>query len=202
QVGLLGLDFATRRRNRANGVVSTAAAGVTTVRVQQSFGNCPQHIQRRQVHRLAPPGQHVSAAPHVASTLDARARRLVAEADTFFVATTGGGFGIDISHRGGPAGFVTIDGDTLTVPDFNGNRFFNTLGNLLLDARAALLFIDFDQGHLLELRGRAEVLWQIKPGTVGQADGRRWRFHPDSAVWTEAALPLRWEPLAQEGALR
>ena len=48
---------------------------------------------------------------------------------------------------------MQVDGDTLTIPDFNGNRYFNTLGNMLIDPRAALLFIDFDSGDVLTLQG-------------------------------------------------
>jgi predicted pyridoxine 5'-phosphate oxidase superfamily flavin-nucleotide-binding protein len=60
-----------------------------------------------------------------------------------------------VSHRGGRPGFVRIDGDdTLTVPDFNGNRFFNTLGNLAVHPRAGLLFIDFDNGDCCTSRSR------------------------------------------------
>lgn len=190
-VGLLGIDLATRRRNRANGVVVSSAGGVLTVAVQQSFGNCPQHIRLRQV-RAAEAGAHPPV--HV-DGLDQRAQDIVAHADTFFIATSGGAFGIDISHRGGPPGVVAIDGATLTVPDFNGNRYFNTLGNLLLDPRAALLFINFDRGDVLELRGQAEILWDIKPGVLGQAEGRRWRFHVRAGSLSPGALPLRWDLL-------
>lgn len=62
-VGVLGLEHETRRRNRANGVVShSTAAGIPaaqhstarpgaafTIAVQQSFGNCPKYIQKRDV---------------------------------------------------------------------------------------------------------------------------------------------------------
>ena len=101
----------------------------------------------------------------------------VARADTFFVATaarsdspTGG---VDVSHRGGPAGFVRIEGDTLVIPDYRGNRYFNTLGNLLLEPRAALLFVDFAAGLMLQLQGAAEVLWDRHD--LPHAE-RTWRF--------------------------
>ncbi|HKY46193.1 MAG TPA: pyridoxamine 5'-phosphate oxidase family protein [Pyrinomonadaceae bacterium] len=65
---------------------------------------------------------------------------------------------MDVSRRGGETGFVRIDGSRLTIPDFAGNRFFNTLGNLLLNPRAGLLFIDFNSGDLLLLSGRIEII--------------------------------------------
>jgi predicted pyridoxine 5'-phosphate oxidase superfamily flavin-nucleotide-binding protein len=180
---LLGLDFATRRRNRANGVVRSADGGKLVVEVHESFGNCPQHITVRDVAAVAPQ----APASHDFAGIDAQARALVARADTLFVASTGGEHGVDISHRGGPAGFARIDGDSLVIPDFKGNRYFNTLGNMLLDARVALLFIDFERGDVLELRGRAAIDW------AGDAEGgRSWRFDCDGGTLTRAALPLRW----------
>lgn len=185
-VGLLGLDFSNRRRNRANGVVRNVDGGSFTIDVRESFGNCPQHIRVRTVE-VAPP-----APVSVREFSGLEERELIARAETFFVATTGGEHGVDISHRGGPAGFVSMEGNVLTVPDFNGNRYFNTLGNLLLDRRAALLFIDFDSGDVLELRGTAEIVWGqggAMPGVVG---GRGWRFTVASGTMSRGMLGLRW----------
>ena len=183
--GLLGLDFATRRRNRANGVVRSNADGRLVVDVHESFGNCPQHITMRDV--VAAPPQPPQT--HGFAGLDAQARALVARADTFFVASTGGEHGVDISHRGGAPGFARIDGDSLVIPDFKGNRYFNTLGNMVLDGRVALLFIDFEQGDVLELCGRAAIDW-----ASDAEGGRSWRFDCDGGAFTRAALPLRWLP--------
>lgn len=95
--------------------------------------------------------------------------------------------GCDISHRGGPAGFVRIEGDVLTIPDYRGNRFFNTLGNLLLEPRAALLFPDFAAGRLLHLQGAAEVLWD-DDGLPGAE--RSWRFRVRRGWRASAGLRL------------
>ena len=47
QVGVLGIEYSTRRRNRLNGEVSLVEEGLFTINVGQSFGNCPQYIQAR-----------------------------------------------------------------------------------------------------------------------------------------------------------
>lgn len=181
--GLLGLDFGTRRRNRANGVVRSNADGKLVLDVLESFGNCPQFITLRDVQAVAPG----TPSTHSFTGLDARARAIIEQADTFFVASTGAEHGVDISHRGGPPGFARIDGATLAIPDFKGNRYFNTLGNMVLDERVALLFIDFERGDVLELRGRAAIAW------ASDADGSRsWRFACDGGTLVRAALPLRW----------
>jgi predicted pyridoxine 5'-phosphate oxidase superfamily flavin-nucleotide-binding protein len=171
-IGLLGIQPDTRRRNRANGVVTAADDAGMTVQVRQSFGNCPQYIHPR--HLIVEP----SADPfETVQGLDDAARAQIAAADTFFVATGSGpqveNGGVDISHRGGPAGFVRIEGDELVIPDYRGNRYFNTLGNLLLEPRAALLFVDFAAGRMLQLQGTAEVLWDTH--YLPHAE-RTWRF--------------------------
>ncbi|RSZ56901.1 pyridoxamine 5'-phosphate oxidase [Massilia atriviolacea] len=189
-IGLLGLDFGTRRRNRANGVVRSAGNGELLIDVRESFGNCPQHIVLRDVRAVAPVAAAVRAFDGLDGGPDVRA--LIARAETFFIATTGGAHGADISHRGGPAGFVRIEGNTLTVPDFGGNRYFNTLGNVLLDPRAALLFIDDASGDVLELEGRVEIAWDHGPAVPGHAGGRHWRFTAERGRITHGALALRW----------
>ncbi|NRR31823.1 pyridoxamine 5'-phosphate oxidase family protein [Oxalobacteraceae bacterium] len=190
RIGMLGLDFGTRRRNRANGVVQASLPGRLRIAVEESFGNCPKYIHLRDVR--PEPVQLSVAEPVVFEGLGADARALVEQADTFFVATTGGEHGSDISHRGGPAGFVHIDGDTLTVPDFSGNRYYNTFGNMVLDDRSALLFIDYRSGDLLYLRGRVQVLWDADTSAFPGAE-RLWRFVVERGSLRRGALPLRWD---------
>lgn len=192
--GALGLDFATRRRNRANGVIEASDGQGLRLHVLQSFGNCPQYIQTRAVE-VAP----ASTMPAEPVTMDApEVLAQIASADTFFVATASGAAGVenggvDISHRGGLPGFVKVEGGVLTVPDFRGNRFFNTLGNLVADPRAALLFVDFDTGDLLHLRGRVEIDWDPPAGERWpEGVQRQWRFTVEEAWRRPGALPLRW----------
>ncbi len=187
-IGLLGIDLSTRRRNRANGRIVTRDEGLT-VHIAQSFGNCPQYIQTRKVvGRDRKPGPVETLAG-----LDEAARDLIESADTLFVASRGraelgaeGGF--DVSHRGGRPGFVGVHGDTLVIPDFRGNRFFNTLGNLLGDPRAGLLFVNFGTGEMLQLQGMVTIDWH--PGEIGPAGTERlWRVGVTRAWRTGSAFP-------------
>ena len=141
-VGLLGIQPHTRRRNRANGRVAAMDADGFTLAVEQSFGNCPKYIHARRVThapRSAPPEPVRTGA-----CLDADARDLIRRADTCFIASAhpdalradSAAQGVDVSHRGGRPGFVGVGGDHLWVPDFAGNQYFNTLGNLLLNPQA------------------------------------------------------------------
>ena len=188
EVGLLGLDLTNRRRNRANGRIASLYERGFAVAVRQSFGNCPQYIQTRTpIPRAASRG----AAEQLAA-LDDDAHRLIAGADTFFVASRAradvANGGLDMSHRGGRPGFVDIRDDTLVIPDFRGNRYFNTLGNFLGDPRAGLLFIDFASGDLLQLQGTAVIDWH-PDGAPGGAE-RLWRIRIERAWRRRGAFPF------------
>jgi predicted pyridoxine 5'-phosphate oxidase superfamily flavin-nucleotide-binding protein len=198
--GLLGIELATRRRNRANGEITAVGPDGVVVAIRQSFGNCPQYIHPRDA---APAASAAPTAPaaELLRGLDRDAAAAIAGADTFFVATaartgepTGG---VDVSHRGGPPGFVRVDGDVLTIPDYAGNRYFNTFGNLVSDPRAALVFVDFARGDLLHLQGRAEIQWHGPEVAALEGAERLWRIHVERGWRRPAALPLRWSAPAE-----
>lgn len=195
-IGMLGIDLATRRRNRVNGVVRRCNEDGLQVEVRQSFGNCPKYIQMRELTAAATEEQRGYNAVQRLEGLDTGARALISAADTFFVASGASAIpesGLDVSHKGGRPGFIRIEGDTLTIPDFIGNRYFNTFGNLLLDPRAALLFIDFSNGDVLQLQGTTEILWHAEEAGRLKGAERVWRFHVERGMRTEGALPLRWK---------
>ncbi|WP_234193218.1 MULTISPECIES: pyridoxamine 5'-phosphate oxidase family protein [Pseudacidovorax] len=198
-LGLLGIEPHTRRRNRLNGRVTARDARGFDLAVGQSFGNCPRYIQAREAFSgtaaLRP------SAPEALTELDDAARMLIAAADTLFIASAHphaagsaeAAEGVDVSHRGGRPGFVQIGADgSLAVPDFDGNRFFNTLGNLLLHPWAGLLFVDFERGDLLQLSARAQVLTGT-PEALGFAGVNRvLRLQVEGGWRRRGALPLRW----------
>ncbi|MBB4186598.1 hypothetical protein GGE07_003257 [Sinorhizobium terangae] len=203
-LALLGVDLATRRRNRLNGTLSRHPRGFD-LSVGQSFGNCPKYIQLRKVQFFRDPSEPPMVPPAWSSELDAPARALIRQADTFFVATYAdlpGSRQVDVSHRGGRAGFVDVGEDGwLTIPDFIGNRFFNTLGNIALNPRAGLVFPDFSTGGLLQMTGAAELLFDDPDGKPLEGAERYWRFRPRRIVWRPEALPIRydfaeWSPFA------
>ncbi|PSB15728.1 flavin-nucleotide-binding protein [Phormidesmis priestleyi ULC007] len=195
-IGLLGIELHTRRRNRLNGTVTAAHGDRFEVQVGQSFGNCPQYIQARRFE-LSVHDPTVPRPIHRLETLGEAEQAMIGAADTFFISTAyqaesaGAARGVDVSHRGGKPGFVRIDhNQTLTVPDFSGNCHFNTFGNLELNPRAGLLFIDFAQGNLLYLTGRAEVIWSGAEINAYAGAERLLRFHLDRGWRIEGSLPL------------
>lgn len=193
-IGLLGIELHTRRRNRLNGHVSAVTTKGFDVSVQQSFGNCPQYIQLRQLQSV-PLAEPLSRIAQHLKGLDDAARSMIAGADTLFVASyvdVDGQRSVDVSHRGGQAGFVKVEGNRLTIPDFAGNLFFNTLGNLLINPRAGLLFIDFSSGDLLHLSGRTDIILDGPQVQAFQGAERLWTFEVEMLVRRPAALALRW----------
>ena len=149
QVGCLGMQLSSRRRVRANGGVERAersAEGLLSlqIRVQQAYSNCPQYIQKRTLQPGTPrqPGGGSPADERGGGRLGPAQCALVAAADTFWIASSsgpppapggggsaegGGGslpatqaaYGCDISHRGGPPGFVQVGAFATSIACFS-----------------------------------------------------------------------------------
>ncbi|KOF21003.1 FAD-binding oxidoreductase [Ensifer adhaerens] len=196
-IAMLGIQLETRRRNRLNGTIRRMDDDRFAVAVGQSFGNCPQYIQLRDFSFVRQPNAPPETRPVHLDDLDARAKEIIANADTFFVASyvdrDNGGRQVDVSHRGGRTGFVRVSEDgVLTIPDFAGNLFFNTLGNFMLNPKAGLLFVDFATGDMLQMTGEAEVILASPEIDAFQGAERLWRFRPRQVVYRPDGSPLRW----------
>lgn len=199
RLGLLGIELPTRRRNRLAAHIIESTHQQISLQIDQAFGNCPQYIQSRELERVEDKTLPVSTVKTL-KELDARAQALIANSDTFFVASyvsnnTGeASEGADVSHRGGRPGFIRVDSDsTLTIPDYLGNNHFNTFGNFAENGKAGLLFLDFESGHLLTLTGTVEILWDSPDTQYFEGAERLWQFNIDHGRWIEHGLPLRWK---------
>ena len=182
--GLLAIDLATRRRMRVNGALERGADGEIVIRVEQIYSNCPKYIQRRTVEWEEPvvAARLVRRDGHLTEEQRAWLRR----ADTFFIATLNPEEGADASHRGGMPGFIEVEADRLVWPDYAGNMMYNTLGNIALHPRAGLLVPDFSSGSVLQLTGRAGILW-----AGGDAPGaeRRVELEVEDVIEIAGVLP-------------
>ncbi len=79
-------------------------------------------------------------------------------ASPFVVLATSGPRGLDVSPRGDPPGFVTVeDAHTLLLAERRGNNRVDGLRNLLDDSRVALFFLIPGVGETLRVSGRAEI---------------------------------------------
>jgi len=197
-LGVLGIELPTRRRNRANGRVAWVSGRGFELDVEQSFGNCKQYIHARQGARR--PAQVTTS--HGGSRLDSQAIDLLASCDTAFVASAsesvseGGREGVDVSHRGGLAGFIRVtlsDGATrLTLPDYRGNFMFNTLGNVEVNPRAGLLATDFARGNLLSMTCRASVKWNGPELAAFPGAERLLELVAEASVFLAGGLGAHW----------
>jgi hypothetical protein len=76
----------------------------------------------------------------------------------FFLATADTDGQPDCSHKGGDPGFVRVTADDeLAFPSYDGNGMYRSLGNVLVHAAVALLFIDFERPNRLRVLGRASI---------------------------------------------
>ena len=192
-IAILGIELHTRRRNRANGTLARATADGMQLSVRHSFGNCPKYIRPR---RLASAPLASGGPPSVSDALMPLARDMIEAADTFFVASyvdlPSGERQVDVSHRGGPRGFVRVNADgLLTIPDYKGNLYFNTLGNFVSNPKAGLLFVDFETGDVLQLTGRAEVVLDSPEIESFEGAQRLWTVAPRRVVLRPGVMPLR-----------
>ena len=84
--------------------------------------------------------------------------RAFIEAAPFFALASAGAAGLDCSPRGDAPGFVRVqDEKTLLVPDRRGNNRIDTLRNILVDPRVALLFLIPGCGETIRVTGRASI---------------------------------------------
>lgn len=206
-LGLLGIELASRRRNRMNGTVTAVDEAGFTVAVDQSFGNCPQYIQARLPEWRRPPESFRQArtTDAIGARLDGAALRTVTTADTLFIASAApaarghaGADGVDVSHRGGKPGFVKVRASgpgaasVLVIPDFRGNFLFNTLGNIAAHPRAGLVFPDFATGDVVQLTGAAETVWDGPELASFVGAERLLVVTLDAGVRHPDVLPLTW----------
>ena len=192
-LGILALEAATRTRVRVNGTATHTDSGIA-VEVHEAFGNCTKYIGARVPVELLAEGM-VDSSRRTSDRLDAEQIELVRGADTAFVASVHGERGADASHRGGRPGFLEVGdgGRRVLLPDYSGNRMFQTLGNLAVDPRIGMLIVDWETGRTLQLSGIAEILWD------GPEVERRPKAHRVIAIEVHAvadqvrALPIRFE---------
>ncbi len=190
-LGVLIIELATRRRLRVNGL-AVLETGTITVTVEESFGNCPKYITRRELtirpHEKSVPLQQATRGTRLGNSQISQ----LTTSDVLFLATGHPDRGADASHRGGNPGFVEVeDAETFRIPDYSGNRMFSTLGNLLVDPHYGMLVPDFQSGRMLQLTGTAKVTWS------GADDQHRTRgtnrfveFHVEE--WRETTLPVQF----------
>ena len=193
-LGMLVIDFSTRRRIRLNGTGEIDADGSLWLHTQEVYGNCPKYIQARVDLPLRPAETPTLSTVSVSTTLTEAQQRWISKSDTFFIASYVPERGADASHRGGQPGFVhVLDAQTLEFPDYAGNMMFNTLGNLAANPRAGILVLDFDTGSVLQLTGQANIHWEPEYLQRHVGSQRVIEFRVAEVRETSHAVPLRFK---------
>lgn len=171
RIGLLYFDPATRRRYRVNGEVVNAGADPLEVSILEAYPNCPKYIVRQTLRYE----REASSVPATTGAgLEEREAKLLSHTSLFFVGSADPTGQLDVASRSGDAGFVRQVGPyTFEVPDFSGNALYQTIGNLVVEPRAAVGLIDGNQ--FVVLVGSAEINWGADPVFNG-VTGRSWKF--------------------------
>jgi len=191
-IGALFVELTTRRRLRVNGRVKKIASSEFAIAVDHAYALCPKYIQRRKL--AAAEENRRNADISVGEALTDPIINWIASADIFFVASAHPDGPTDVSHRGGKPGFVQVEDGVLTIPDYPGNSMFNTLGNLLLNPNAGLVFVDFGANRQLQLTGTARL--DLDAGDIDGATGgtgRWWQFSTDRWITSPLNYAFQWE---------
>ena len=183
-VGLLFHEAIRRSRYRAWGM-ATEVEGHLSFAIRMGYPSCPRHIQKEEIE-LSESAESTPPAKHEDGTaLGQFEKDWITNAHTFFITTQTENGDIESSHRGGDPGFVEILEDgKLRVPDYFGNSIYSTLGNIYVNPKAALLFVDYEKGETLQVTGTAALQFDQNSESDYYKSGETGRF------WTFEAK--RW----------
>jgi predicted pyridoxine 5'-phosphate oxidase superfamily flavin-nucleotide-binding protein len=191
-IGMIVIEFATRRRMRINGTAEIGQDSKICVHTNQVYANCPKYIQARTWELIAT-NSDVPVGVQRSSELTETQQLMIKNADTFFISSHHEG-GADASHRGGNPGFIkVVDGSRLVFPDYSGNTMFQTLGNLNVNPNCGLLFIDFEMGSTLQLTGTAKIIWDLERIQEFHGAERIIEVQVNEIIQISRSKHLRWE---------
>lgn len=191
QIGLLAIEFETRRRMRANGRAQIVEDSLI-VNTEEVFSNCPKYIQARFWEREESPKKETKPVEAFDELTESQIG-FIENSDTFIIASAHESRGADVSHRGGNMGFVKVLGNKrLVFPDYSGNMMFQTLGNLTTNPNCGLLFYDFSGGRVLQLTGKAVIIWDEARLTEFAGAERLIEFELSAARESLSETNLSW----------
>src|ERR1700735_2761846 len=114
--------------------------------------------------------------------VDEKLAAVLAEADSFFLATASADGQPYIQHRGGPKGFIRIlDKNTLAFADYKGNQQFITEGNLSENPKAYIFVMDYAHRRRVKLWGEARIV-EDDPALLQSLMPGGYRARPEQAI--------------------
>ncbi|KAM0263890.1 hypothetical protein ACHAQJ_000925 [Trichoderma viride] len=174
----LGIEFTTRRRNKFAGFIQDVKRTTDmdfrlSLQVNQTTGNCPKYINIRKLVGCTHTNPSIAYEKRDMAQFERLPKEVVdfiTSADTVFIGSvyksdpaTAAKFPshTGMNARGGLPGFMRVspsDGRSVVLPDYSGNRFMSSLGNVESSKQVALTIVSFTTGDVLYLTGRADNL--------------------------------------------
>ncbi|KAK4043096.1 hypothetical protein C8A01DRAFT_13319 [Parachaetomium inaequale] len=201
----LSIDLETRDRVKLAGkmIVGTVAGrpdnntineAQLAMVVQESLGNCPKYLNKKDIRAHVPAPQLVSPS----LPLPSEALALIEQADMFFLSSTNGQT-MDTNHRGGPAGFVRVvsnspDSVVLVYPEYSGNRLYQTLGNLHTNPLIGIAIPNYTTSDILYLTGSTQLLVGPAAASLMPHANLAVKITVDAARFVKNGLPFRGDP--------
>jgi len=161
QAGAIAIDLRERRRARANGTIRVEGSRVY-LRAAEELINCRKYIAPSVA--LAPGFCCGPAQRRLVAIDDSRLQEVMGQVETAFLASVSPEGRPDVSHKGGPTGFMRFDADSgvLTWPELIGNGMFKSAGNVRATGTVSVLALDLDSGDAYELCGRGEYRTEMR----------------------------------------
>ncbi|CAF1311362.1 unnamed protein product [Rotaria sordida] len=202
----IGVDFSNRRRNKVAGFIASSNVVDNTLNMSlitnESLGNCPKYIT---VRKLEYCGRHPQiGADHQNAdniSLNQECLDIISQASTIFLATrhisnvSDNTSDLGVNHRGGFPGFVRTyeeNGNTyIVIPDYSGNQFYQSLGNIESDRLAGVVFPCFTTGDMLHVTGIAENIYDDEAERIMPRVTLITRIKLNGYVWIKEALNLK-----------
>jgi len=94
----------------------------------------------------------------VHSEISDEEKAFIESRDMFFLSTVDHLGRPSVSYKGGETGMVRVlDEHTLAFPSYDGNGMYLSAGNISINNKIGMLFIDFEKPHRLRIYGEASV---------------------------------------------
>ena len=178
--GAIAIDLRERRRARANGTIRVEGS-LVFLRAAEELINCRKYIAPSVALEA---GFHCG--PHSRERValdDAGLQAVLSRVETAFLASAAPDGRPDVSHKGGPAGFLTLDpaSGSLSWTELIGNGMFKSAGNVRATGTVSVLALDLESGDGYELCGRGEYHTEM-----------RYEEPRESGLWiTEQGFPTQ-----------
>lgn len=163
-IGFIGLDFKRAMRIRINGK-GKIKDNKLFITIDEVYSNCPKHIYRRILQGEIKASKRSEITEY--KEINKEFKNIISNANTFFLASSHKEKGLDISHKGGKRGFVTVLSSTkVEFEDVIGNNLFNSLGNIYTNPYISMIFINFEENRTYHIKGIAKIIESMENNKV------------------------------------